>query len=302
MLAKGRTSKKVHIEIKNLNDKFKGFAHSINSEVLPKNEYKKLVKQEKAQQKRERKKTGRGESADAKNRIFVLNFTGDIKASAADALREEISAILTVVRPNDRVLVRLESSGGMVHAYGLAASQLQRLKRESVQLIVSVDKMAASGGYMMACVADRIIAAPFAVLGSVGVVAQIPNFNRFLKERNIDIEQFTAGKYKRTVTMFGKNSGRDRKKMREELEETHALFQDFVRSSRKNLDMEKIATGEHWYGSKALELNLVDEIKTGDDFLLSQSKEFDLYEVSYIEKKSILERIPFLAINGLRNF
>ena len=300
IFAKGRMEKKDHIEIKNLNNKFKGFARSIHAEILPKSEYKKLLNQEKAQKKKERKKKQKDKATDSKSRIFVLNFVGDIKASATEALRNEITAILMVVRPNDQVMVRLESSGGMVHLYGLAASQLQRIKRESIPLTVSVDKVAASGGYMMACVADQIIAAPFAVIGSIGVVAQVPNFNRFLKERKIDFEQFTAGKYKRTVTMFGKNTEEDREKLREELEETHSLFQGFIDSSRKNLDLERIATGEHWYGSKALELNLVDQLMTGDDFLLSKSKEFDLFEISYIVKKSILDRIPFISVNRLK--
>ena len=295
LLLKGRAEKKDRIEIRNVNDKLKDFAYTINREALPRSEYKKLLKREKSESKEAKKAKGKKGSPHRKKRLFVLHFSGDIKASATDALREEITAVLTVAEPQDRVLVRLESSGGLVHSYGLAASQLQRIKQRSIRLIVSVDKVAASGGYLMACVADQIIAAPFAIIGSVGVVAQIPNFNRLLKEHNVDFERFTAGKYKQTVTMFGENTEEGRNKLKEELEETHSLFQDFVRDSRSDLDMERIATGEHWYGKKALELKLVDRLMTGDDYLLSKSNEFDLLEISYSAKKSLLERIPFIG-------
>ncbi len=302
IVTKGMSAKKDQVEVKNINEKLDDFAQSINSEMLPKKAYKKLQNAEKVKKKAQKKKEKKSGKNVEKKRLFVLNFIGDIKASAVEALREEITAILTVVRPEDQVLVRLESSGGMVHCYGLAASQLQRIKQKSIHLIVSVDKVAASGGYMMACVADQIIAAPFAVIGSIGVVAQIPNFNRFLKEHNVDVEQITAGKYKRTLTMFGENTEADRKKLKEELEETHVLFQDFILSSRKNLDMERVSIGEHWYGSTALEMNLIDKLRTGDDLLLSMSQEFDIFEVSYSIKKSFWEKISGLISLKAKEF
>ncbi len=297
---KGKSNKEDHIEVKNLNDKFQGFMHSINRLSLSKDNYKKLVKLEKAKQKADKKNKKKSNSSPEKNRLFALNFDGDIKASAVDALREEITAILTVATSSDHVFIRLESSGGMVHSYGLAASQLQRIKQKSIPLTISVDKVAASGGYLMACVADKIIAAPFAIIGSIGVLAQIPNFNRLLKELNVDFEQFTAGKYKRTVTMFGENTEEEREKLKEELEVTHSLFQEFVLGNRRNLDMAEVATGEHWYGSKAMELNLVDELMTGDDYLLSMNQEFDIFEISYLIKKSIMEKFPITAMSKIK--
>ncbi|MGK3627588.1 protease SohB, partial [Acinetobacter sp. A11] len=149
-------------------------------------------------------------------KIFVLDFKGDIQASAVENLREEITLILATAKAGrDRIVVRLESPGGMVHGYGLAAAQLVRLRDAGFHLTICVDKVAASGGYMMACIANEIIAAPFAIVGSIGVVAQVPNFNRLLKEHNVDFELYTAGQYKRTVTMFGENTPEGKAKFEE---------------------------------------------------------------------------------------
>jgi len=281
-----RGKEKEKIEIKKLNDKYDEMRHTLQSEMLPKKELKKVFKEDKQKLKKEKK-----EPPTEKNRIFVLKFDGDIKASAVATLREEITAILTVASPEDEVFITVESGGGLVHAYGLASSQLMRIKNKNIPLTVSVDKVAASGGYMMACVANKIIAAPFAILGSIGVLAQIPNFHRLLKNKDIDFEQFTAGEFKRTVTMFGENTDAARTKFKEDLEETHTLFKDFVITNRPAMDIDRIATGEHWLGTKALELNLVDELKTSDDFLLEHSAESDLYEVTYITKKPLGSRL-----------
>ena len=235
-------------------------------------------------------------SADAsghKTRIFILNFDGDVEASAVENLREEISAIIGSASEGDKVLLRLESPGGMVHSYGLAASQLTRLKTAKLELIIAVDQVAASGGYMMACVADKIIAAPFAVVGSIGVVAELPNFHRLLKHNKVDYEQHTAGEYKRTLTMFAENTEQAREKFKKELEETHDLFKDFIIQNRPSLAIEKVATGEHWYGTTALELGLIDEIQTSDDFILKAAEDCDIFEVNYEVKKPLSERLTF---------
>lgn len=207
------------------------------------------------------------------------------------ALREEVTAVLSVATSDDEVVVILESPGGVVHGYGLAASQLQRFKDHRIALTVAVDKVAASGGYLMACVAQRIIAAPFAILGSIGVVGQMPNFNRLLKSHDVDYELITAGEYKRTLTLFGENTEKGREKFREEIEITHALFKDFVRTHRPDVDIERVSTGEHWYGLQALELKLVDAVRTSDDYLRDASATADLYELTYIRKRRGLERI-----------
>jgi serine protease SohB len=199
--------------------------------------------------------------------VFVLGFHGDIRAHAVRNLREEISALLTLAEPEDSVVVRLESSGGMVHAYGLAAAQLTRIRERGIPLTVCVDKVAASGGYLMACVADRIVAAPFAMVGSIGVLAQIPNFHRLLKKHDIDYELLTAGQYKRTLTVFGRNTDTARQKFAEELEDTHALFREFVQRYRPGLDVAAVATGEVWFGERAQGLGLVDTLGTSDALL-----------------------------------
>jgi serine protease SohB len=225
----------------------------------------------------------------------VLDFHGDIKASACDNLREEVSALLSQAQPTDEVVVKLESGGGMVHSYGLASSQLARITQKKIPLTVCVDKVAASGGYMMACVADKIIAAPFAIIGSIGVIAQLPNFHKLLKKNDVDFEMFTAGEYKRTVTMFGENTPKGREKFVEDLEDVHVLFKEFVSEHRPQVDIATVATGEVWFGRRALGVKLVDELQTSDEYLLSQSEMADIYEVEFAHKKSLPEKLGFAA-------
>ena len=231
----------------------------------------------------------------ANKNCFVLDFHGDIKATEVQQLREEISTLLTVAKPEDEVIVRLESSGGMVHAYGLAAAQLARIKEAGLNLTVCIDKVAASGGYMMACVAQKIIAAPFAIVGSIGVVAQMPNFNRLLKKHDVDIELHTAGQFKRTLTIFGENDDKAREKFKAELETVHQQFKQFVSEHRPRMDIDQIATGEHWLAAEAKKLGLVDELKTSDEYLSERARDAHLYHLHYAQRKSLQERVGLAA-------
>lgn len=273
------------LDIKKINRRYEEFAESLREVILSKQELKTLHKVEKKKQKEEEKQPSQ------KRRIFVIDFEGDINASAAKTLADEVTAVLLVARTEDEVVVRVNSVGGVVHGYGLAASQLQRIRKHGIPLTVSVDKVAASGGYLMACVANRIIAAPFAIIGSIGVVAQLPNFNRLLKRHDIDFELHTAGQYKRTLTLFGENTEEGREKFREELETVHELFQNFIREHRPQVDLASVATGEYWHGSRAIELQLVDELTTSDDYLLNLHETTDLFEVSYKGEKKWLEKV-----------
>ena len=247
-------------------------------------------KAEKQKAKAEKRDAKAGVKETAKPTLYVLEFKGSMDAGEVTSLREEISAVLAVAVPGDEVLLRLESPGGVVHGYGLAASQLQRLRDAGLHLTAAVDKVAASGGYMMACVADRIVAAPFSIIGSIGVVAQIPNFNRLLKRNDIDVELHTAGQYKRTLTLFGENTDEGREKFQEDLNETHQLFKGFVQQMRPSLNLEKVATGEHWYGRQALDLGLIDEIGTSDALIIKQMDRFNVLGVHYARKKKIIDR------------
>lgn len=229
-------------------------------------------------------------------KIYVLDFKGDTAASAVEQLREEITLVLATAKAGrDRVVVRLESPGGMVHGYGLAAAQLVRLRDAGFHLTICVDKVAASGGYMMACIGSEIVSAPFAILGSIGVVAQVPNFNRLLKEKNIDFEMYTAGEYKRTVTMFGENTEAGKAKFEEELQQTHVLFKHFVEKYRPQLNIEKVATGEHWYGQDALDLKLIDKLQTSDEYLLSLLPQHDIYAIQTRKKPTLGEKLGLQA-------
>ena len=282
------------LTVEHLNRRFEELGDTVSRAVLGKAQFKQTAKQRKAERKELDKKGSQ------RQRVFVIDFKGDIRATATTSLREEVSAILAVASEGDRVLVRLENAGGTVHEHGLAASQLLRIRQKELPLIIAVDKVAASGGYLMACVASHIIAAPFAIVGSIGVIAQLPNFSRLLEDKGIDFEQVTAGRFKRTLTLFGKNTDEGREKLREEIEDVHDLFKTQIATHRPQLDVEQVATGEYWYGTRALELGLIDEIRTSDDFLAKAVAEADLYKVSYKRRLPLPERILAGAESLLR--
>ncbi|MCH9644230.1 MAG: protease SohB [Gammaproteobacteria bacterium] len=288
--AKGKEKHKGKLTVKKLNERFNKTRDTIQQHILDK-------KALKAHKKDHKKKSSKKGQAKNQPNLFVIKFNGDIKASAVNALREEITAILLSAKPNDEVLICLESGGGIVNAYGLGASQLQRLRDANIKLTVAVDKVAASGGYMMACVADQIIAAPFAIIGSIGVVAQLPNFHRYLEKKNIDFEQLTAGEYKRTLTLFGENTKQGRAKMQQDIDDTQILFKDFIKQHRAQVDINKVATGEHWYGTDAIKHQLIDSIKTSDDYILNRRDDYAIYHIEYKTKKSFSKKLSSGASN-----
>ncbi|MEK9687745.1 MAG: protease SohB [Gammaproteobacteria bacterium] len=270
------------LKLTHINDEEKKREQKFKLEIYDKKKQKALKKE----LKKDKKNT-----AQEKPKLWLLDFKGDISATQTQALREEISLILSLIEKGDEVAVRLENPGGAVHEHGLAASQLLRFKDRGIPLTVLVDKVAASGGYLMACVADKILAAPFAIIGSIGVIAQLPNFNRWLEERGIDFEQVTAGKHKRTLTMFGKNTEEGREKLKEEIEDIHALFKDQIVKYRPDLDIDSVSTGEYWYGARAIELGLIDEIITSDDYLANAKDNFDVYLTKLTKPQSFKEKL-----------
>lgn len=282
------------LEVEPLNERFEAAADALREQVWD-------DAARKAERKR-RRKAGKTRHDEARTRVFVLRFDGDLMASAVSSLRHEITAVLDVARPDrDEVVLVLESPGGVVHGYGLAASQLARLRAASLRLTVCVDKVAASGGYMMACVASEIVAAPFAVIGSIGVVAQIPNVHRLLKRHAVDVELLTAGEFKRTLTVLGENTPAGRAKFQQDLDETHGLFKAFVAEWRPSLDLARVATGEHWFGRQALTLGLVDTVGTSDDLLRRRAQEAMLLAVSWTRRRTLAQRLGLAASEGVDN-
>jgi serine protease SohB len=283
------------IVVTKLNDEFDRIKDDLRHEILDeevlKIEDKADRQQEKIDRKARKKALVAGEEED-KKRIFVLSFDGDTRASAVEELRHCISGIVAVARPDfDEVLLKLESPGGMVHAYGLAASQLTRLRKAKLRLTIAVDMVAASGGYMMACVADHLVAAPFAYVGSIGVLVQLPNVHRLLRDNKIDYEMITAGEYKRTLTTFGENTDKDREKVQEEVDEMHSLFKAFIAQYRPHIDVASVATGEVWTGQQALERGLVDAVDISDEWIMSRLDDSDVYSVHWEYKKKLGERL-----------
>jgi len=276
---KGENRTGAYIHVEKLNDRYDAMSLCLKKHLLDEDDYEKVKKEKEKNTEKKAK------------RIFVISFAGDMAATAVAGLREEISAILSVALPEDEVVLRLESYGGLVHSYGLAASQLQRIKDKKIPLTIAVDNIAASGGYMMACVADRLVAAPFAIVGSIGVIYTMPNFNRFLKKHDIDYEQITAGEYKRTLSLFGEITEKGRNKVTEQMAAVHTLFKEHIAAHRSSVDIDRVSTGEYWYGKQALDLHLVDELMTSDDLLLNRSKTADIYEICYVKEKSLARRI-----------
>lgn len=288
---KSKKESKGSISVLHLNKEINDLGDEIKHVVEDEESFKKAKKESQKAEKKQQKEKKKNKTSSDKKRYYVFDFNGDARASQVENMRKVITAVLSIIRPEqDEVILRLESPGGMVHGYGLAASQLARIKKLNIPLTICVDKVAASGGYMMACLGSKIVAAPFAYIGSIGVLMQLPNFNRLLKEKNVDYEMITAGEYKRTLTIFGENTDKGREKVTEEIQQTHDLFKEFVKENRPKLDIDKVATGETWFGTKALDQNLVDEIKTSDECIVEACKDADVYLVSYEKKLSMADR------------
>tara|TARA_B110000211_G_scaffold99982_1_gene116388 strand:+ start:7621 stop:8802 length:1182 start_codon:yes stop_codon:yes gene_type:complete len=314
-------SKAGHIEVRNLNEEFEDMTDTLDHAMMDKFQFKQLrksqekadklqTKQDKADAKRQAKQvkvegssvTSEDEVPGAKKRTFVLDFDGDVKASAVEFLRHEISAIISVAKVTDEIIMRLDSSGGMVHTYGLAASQLGRINTANIPLTICVDQIAASGGYMMACMANHITAAPFALVGSIGVVAEVPNVHRLLKKHSIDVEVLTAGEHKRSLTVMGENTRKGRDKFVEDLQQTHGLFKSWVKQQRPYLDIDKVANGDVWYGQQAIDMGLVDAVGTSDEVLQEAVKQSDVLLIEYVAKKTIGEKFGIAAATSLTLF
>ena len=279
---------KGRIIVKNLSDKLEEIGVTLKSAEMDPKAYKSFLKERNKKKKKEIK----GKS---KEIVYVLDFKGDIQASAVGKLKQEINAIIASQVKCKEVVIKVESGGGSAYAYGLCAAELKRLVDNKIKLTVCIDKIAASGGYLMSCVATKIVAAPWAIVGSIGVIAQLPNFHRLLKKLDIDIEMHTAGKFKRTLTTLGENTKQGREKFISELEDLHVVFKDFVKENRSKIQVAKVSTGEVWQGEKAKKLGLIDEIGTSDDYLLKLASKFKLLEIQYFEKKPFTARIGSAA-------
>lgn len=281
------------LRVRKLNHIFLNLQQQLEHAVMDKSQLKKTIKDRAKLLKADKSNTAH------KPRVYILDFDGDIKASATDSLRVEITALLSMATQNDEVVLRLQSGGGMVNSYGFAASQLVRIRQAGVPLTVCIDKVAASGGYMMACIGNKIISSPFAILGSIGVVAQIPNLHRLLKKYDVDYEIHTAGEYKRTLTVFGENTDKGRAKFQQDLEIIHQLFKNFVFSYRSQLNIDEVSTGEVWLGINAVDKKLVDELMTSDEYLLARSKNADLFHLHYLQRKTLQDRVSFAVSSML---
>lgn len=274
--------------IVHLNRRYRWMVAAFERDTLSRREWRRRRRAEKTEHKRRLAEGGR-------RRVFVLDFKGDVQASGVGALREEVTLILANATERDEVVVRMENSGGAPSGHGLGASQLARIRARHIRLTVAIDRVAASGGYMMACVAHRIIAAPFAVVGSIGTFMMIANFHRLLESKGVDVEKFQSGEFKLTVAMLGENTDAGRAKLQEKLEDLHEHFRDFVSEYRPALDIERVSTGEFWSARDAVGLGLVDEIRTSDDYLYEAGRDADVYLVRCPGQRGLRHRFRRLA-------
>ena len=284
--SKGKSQPRGKLSITNLSDKFEEMGNAVKGSLMTPKELKKFNKD----LSKEKKKKDKDQTEDS---IFVLNFKGDIQASEVEKLKQEVNAILLSETDCREVVIRVESGGGSAYAYGLCAAELKRLVDNKIYLTVCIDKVAASGGYLMSCVASKIIAAPWAIVGSIGVIAQLPNFHRLLKKNSIDFEMHTAGAFKRTLTTLGENTEEGREKFKSDLEDLHLIFKNFVKEQRPDVDTDIVATGEVWQGEDAVRVGLVDSLETSDNYLVGLSKGAKLFELEFVEKKNLTERFAF---------
>lgn len=278
ILKKKNKTHEEQIEAEHLNKKWEKEADQLRLSLLNPPEVKVFLK-ERAKAEKEKSKT-----PTQRKRIFVIDFEGDPAATQCASMRDKITTVVAVARANDEVVVRIESPGGLVHSYGLAASQIARLRQRNIHVTACVDKVAASGGYMMACVANKIVAAPFSVVGSIGVIIGMPNLNRLLKKHDIDYVEQTAGENKRNVSLFGELTEDKKAKQQAQLNSIHELFKNHVAQFRPQVDISKVSTGDIWLGTDALKEKLVDEISTSDDLLLKLGEEADIYLLKSEEK------------------
>lgn len=294
-----KANQKNELSVEPLHKKNKHLGDFLKSFIVSKEAWKKSRKEEKKREKAELKQEKNLSTDSPKKNVFVINFKGDVHATQVDQLREEVTAAIQGATVHDEVVVKVESPGGIVHGYGLAAAQLLRIRERGIKLTVCVDQVAASGGYMMACVANEVIAAPFAILGSIGVVAQVPNFHRVLKKYDVDYKEYTAGEFKRTVSLFGEITPKGEERFRERLTDTHMLFKSFVHRFRPQIELDKVATGEYWFGEECVKLGLADKLMTSDEYLLSFPKETKIFELKYEIKKNLSDKLSGILGSAL---
>ena len=275
-----------------LNRRHAGMVAAFERKSLPLAEWRRRRRAEKGEARRRLADAGR-------RRVFVLNFKGDLHARGVAGLRDEVTLVLANAADTDEVVVRIDNAGGVPSGHGLGASQLARIRQRGIRLTVAIDRVAASGGYLMACVAHRIVAAPFALVGSIGTYTMVANINRLLESKGVDVENFQSGAFKTTVTPFGKNTEAGRAKFQQQLEALHGQFKDFVAEHRPGLDMERVSTGEFWTARDALELGLVDEIRTSDDYLMELGRDADLYLVRHVSRRGLRGRLREVAARAL---
>lgn len=223
-----------------------------------------------------------GAKAEKLKPLAVLTFVGDIGAKQYKSFGQLIDEVIINKSEIDEVVVVVNSPGGAVSPYGNVYSQMERVRDAGLKLTVCIDVVAASGGYLMSLPAHKIIAAPFSMVGSVGVMAFVPNLRGLLEDYNINPRTFTAGKYKRTVSLTDEATEEEVEKFKQQLNAIHRLFLEAVKKYRKDVKMEVVETGEHWTARESVELGLglVDDIATSQQYLLEANRDRDLIILS----------------------
>lgn len=222
----------------------------------------------------------------------VLRFEGDTMATGRQDFARMVDEVLHNKERIQRVIVVVNSPGGGVSVYGQMFAGMERMRNAGVDVTACVDTYAASGGYLMSVPAQRIIAAPFAMVGSIGVVSEFMNFNKLLRRLGVEPMTITAGELKRTVTPLSEVTEENKAAYKAQLEAIHRQFIAVVKKYRE-VDADRVCTGNHWTAAESVELklNLVDGLATSQEYLFEANQTEDLVTISKLQnpyEKSVL--------------
>ncbi|MDP3296608.1 MAG: signal peptide peptidase SppA [Thermodesulfovibrionia bacterium] len=164
------------------------------------------------------------------------------------------------------VVIRIDSPGGAVAPAQEIYKEIVKLKKEK-KVVASMGSVAASGGYYIACPADKIVANPGTLTGSIGVIMEIPNIEGLMKKIGVETKVIKSGKHKDIASMFKSMTEEERKILQSVLDDVHDQFIRAVSEGRnmKYENIKELADGRIFTGKKAKELGLVDTLGNLDD-------------------------------------
>jgi protease-4 len=239
----------------------------------------------------------------SKNKIAMVVAEGAInygKASPDAVGSDEYISILRKLRADDgikAVILRVNSPGGSSLASEIIWREVELLKKAGKKVVVSMGDVAASGGYYIACNADKIIAQPNTITGSIGVFSVVPDFSTFMQNKlGVTFDRVQTAPYADMPSVTRPMNNSEKQIIQQQVDQIYNDFKQRVASGRKkSIDyVDSIAQGRVWTGRKALEIGLVDELGSLNDAIQITAKLAGLNEYKvkvYPEPKSFIDYI-----------